>query len=115
MAELHDYEAVSIYPMDDPVRDELLETQNECVFNWSTQDGWPMGVIMSYVWRQGRFWLTAGAHRHRITAVRRDPRVSVVVTSTGTTLGAGKSLTAKAVARLWTLPLLGFDISRIFF
>jgi len=95
MAALHDYEAVSIYPIDDAVREELLATHNECVFNWSTQDGWPMGVIMSYLWREGRFWLTAGAHRHRITAVRRDPRVSVVVTSTGTKLGAGKSLTAK--------------------
>jgi len=95
MADLHDYEAVSVYPLDDPVRDELLDTHNECVFNWSTQDGWPMGVIMSYVWRQGRFWLTAGAHRHRISAVRRDPRVSIVVTSTGTPLGSGKSLTAK--------------------
>jgi ATP-dependent 26S proteasome regulatory subunit len=28
--------------------------------------------------------------------------------------GCGKSLTAKAVARLWNLPLLRFDISRIF-
>jgi SpoVK/Ycf46/Vps4 family AAA+-type ATPase len=28
--------------------------------------------------------------------------------------GCGKSLTAKAVARLWNLPLLRFDVSRIF-
>ncbi len=54
-----------------------------------------MGVIMSYLWHDGRFWLTAGAHRHRIAAVRRDPRVSVVVTSTGTELGGGKTVTAK--------------------
>jgi len=96
MAEsLHDYEKVSIYRLDPGTQEKLLSTHRECVFNWSTQDGWPMGVIMSYLWKDGRFWLTAGAHRHRISAVRRDPRVSVVVTSTGTELGPGKTVTAK--------------------
>ena len=40
-------------------------------------------------------WLTAGAHRHRISAVRRNPKVSVVVTSTGTSLGPAKTVTIK--------------------
>ena len=40
-------------------------------------------------------WLTAGAHRHRISAVRRDPRVSIVVTSSGTPVGPGKTVTIK--------------------
>lgn len=92
---LHDYEQVSVYGLDDDAREALLAAHAECVFNWSTRDGWPVGVIMSYLWKDGRFWLTAGAHRHRIEAVRRDPRVSIVVTSTGTKLGAGKSITAK--------------------
>jgi len=93
---IHDYEQVSVYALDDAQREELLRTHAECTFNWSTRDGWPMGVIMSYLWSDGRFWLTAGAHRHRIEAVRRDPRVSIVVTSTGTKLAAGKSITAKS-------------------
>ena len=92
---VQDYEKVSIYRLDPGTQEKLLSTHRECVFNWSTQDGWPMGVIMSYLWKDGRFWLTAGAHRHRISAVRRDPRVSVVVTSTGTELGPGKTVTAK--------------------
>ena len=54
-----------------------------------------MGVIHSFLWSKGRFWMTVGAHRHRVAAIRRDPRVSVVVTSTGTDLGPGKTLTAK--------------------
>jgi hypothetical protein len=33
--------------------------------------------------------------QHRIEAIRRDPRVSVVVTSTGTKLGAPKTITVK--------------------
>ncbi len=92
---IHDYEQVSVYPLDPEVQEKLLSTNRECIFNWSTRDGWPMGVVMSYLWKNGRFWLTAGAHRHRIAAVRRDPRVSIVVTSTGTELGPGKTVTAK--------------------
>jgi nitroimidazol reductase NimA-like FMN-containing flavoprotein (pyridoxamine 5'-phosphate oxidase superfamily) len=92
---IEDYEQVSVYALDDAEREALLSTHVECTFNWATRDGWPVGVIMSYLWKDGRFWLTAGAHRHRIEAVRRDPRVSIVVTSTGTKLAPGKSVTAK--------------------
>jgi nitroimidazol reductase NimA-like FMN-containing flavoprotein (pyridoxamine 5'-phosphate oxidase superfamily) len=92
---IEDYERVSVYALDDAEREELLSAHAECTFNWATRDGWPVGVIMSYLWKDGRFWLTAGAHRHRIEAVRRDPRVSIVVTSTGTKLAPGKSVTAK--------------------
>jgi general stress protein 26 len=92
---LTDYEKVSIYPLNPDVQEKLLRVQRECVFNWSTREGWPLGVIMSCLWTRGRMWLTAGVHRHRISAVRRDPRVSVVVTSTGTELGMGKTVTIK--------------------
>ena len=34
--------------------DRLCREQNECVFNWSTADGWPVGVVMSFVRRDGR-------------------------------------------------------------
>jgi len=89
------YEKVSIYHVDEDVQEQLLSIQRECVFNWATKDGWPMGVIMSCMWRDDRMWLTAGANRHRISAIRRDPRCSIVVTSTGTDLGPGKTVTIK--------------------
>ena len=92
---IQDYEQVSIYGLDPEDQENLLSHGRECVFNWSTKDGWPIGVIMSFLWKDGRFWMTAGAHRHRISAVRRDPRVSVVVTSTGSKMGPGKTATAK--------------------
>ena len=92
---IDNYESVSVYPLEQEDREALLRTARECTFAWSTRDGWPVGVIMSVLWRDGRFWLTAGAHRHRIAAVRRDPRVSIIVTSTGTKLGGGRSITAK--------------------
>ena len=87
MAGALDHERVSIYPLDDDSKERLLQTARECVFNWSTQDGWPVGVVMSFLWKDGKFWITAGAHRHRISAVRRDPRVSVVVSGVATPHG----------------------------
>lgn len=93
--EIHNYEKVSIYRLDADDQERLLGIHNECVFNWCNKQGHPIGVIMSYVWRDGRVWLTAGGHRHRISAVRRDPKVSVVITSTGTAMGPGKSITIK--------------------
>lgn len=93
--QIDNYEMVSVYRMTDAARDELLTVNRECVFNWTTQDGYPMGVIMSYIWKDGRVWLTAGAHRHRISAVRKRPKVAVVVTSTGTELGPSKTVTVR--------------------
>ncbi len=93
--DLQNYEMVSIYRLSDEDQEQLLTSHRECVFNWCTKDEWPMGVIMSYIWRKDRIWLTAGAHRHRISAVRRNPKVSVVVTSTGTAMGPGKTVTIK--------------------
>ena len=91
----HNYEMVSIYHLDPKVQEELLSISRECVFNWCTRDEWPMGVIMACLWQDGKMWLTAGGHRHRISAVRRNPRVSIVVTSTGTQLGGAKTVTIK--------------------
>lgn len=89
------YEDVSIYDLDADVEEDLLSAHNECTFIWANKEGWPVGVIMSYVWRDGRFWLTASSQRARIHAVRRDPRVSIVVTSTGSPLPRNKAITWK--------------------
>lgn len=93
--EIDNFEMVSVYRLNDDDREALLLAQKECSFNWCTRDSWPMGVIMSYIWRKDRIWLTAGGHRHRISAVRRNPKVSIVITSTGTELGRSKTITIK--------------------
>jgi nitroimidazol reductase NimA-like FMN-containing flavoprotein (pyridoxamine 5'-phosphate oxidase superfamily) len=90
-----DYEDVTMYTLDADVEEQLLLAHNECTFIWSNREGWPIGVIMSYVWRRDAFWLTASAQRARIAAVRRDPRVCVVVTSTGSPLPRNKAVTWK--------------------
>lgn len=93
--EIDNYEMVSVYHLNPEDQERLLLTQKECVFNWCTKDEWPVGVIMSYIWRKDRVWLTGGIHRHRMAAIKRNPKVSIVVTSTGTAMGPGKTLTIK--------------------
>ncbi len=95
MSDPENYEDVTVYGLDDDEEQRLLLAQNECTFIWSNKEGWPVGVIMSYVWRDGSFWLTASEQRARISAVRRDPRVSIVVTSTGSSLPRNKTVTWK--------------------
>ena len=90
-----DYEDVTRYGLDQASEEELLAAQIECTFIWSNSDGHPLGVIMNYVYRDGRFWLTASGQRARVPAVRRDPRVSIVVTSRGSGIATSKSLTYK--------------------
>ncbi len=90
-------EDVTQYDLDQADEEALLLAHNECTFIWSNREGWPVGVIMSYVWRRGRFWLTATAQRARIAAVRRDPRVCIVVTSTGSPLKRNQAITWKGL------------------
>lgn len=78
-----DFEDVTGWGLDAEAEEAMLAAQTECSFIWANKEGWPVGVIMSFIWRQGRFWLTATSQRARIAAVRRDPRVCIVVTSTG--------------------------------
>ena len=94
-AEAQDYEDVTKYDLDAADEEKLLLAHNECTFIWANKEGWPVGVIMSYIWRKGAFWLTASSQRARISAVRRDPRVCIVVTSTGSPLPRNKAVTWK--------------------
>jgi len=89
------YEDVRSYHLDDDVLEQLLDEQTELNFMWGTKDHWPVGVFMSFVWQDDRFWLTLTTQRARVRAIERDPRVSVAVSSVGTSLGRQKSATAK--------------------
>ncbi len=95
------YEDLSEWGLDPDAEEAMLAAQTECTFIWANKQGWPVGVIMSFIWRKGRFWLTAADRRARIAAVRRDPRVCVVVTSTGVTgVPRKQTVTYKGVCRL---------------
>ena len=119
-SDAEDYEDVTTYTLDADVEERLLLAHNECTFIWSNKEGWPVGVIMSYVWRKGRFWLTASRQRARVAAVRRDPRVCVVVTSTGSPMPRNKAITWKGTCTVhdgrevkdWFYPELATALSR---
>jgi len=83
---MRNYEEVAQFTLEAEACEQLLSTQTEGTFCWGTADGWPIGIIMSYVWRDGRVWLTASSQRPRVAAVKRDDRVSVVISSAGTQL-----------------------------
>lgn len=109
-----DYEDVTRYPLDGDDEAALLATQRECTFVWSNREGWPVGVTMSFVFTDGRFWLTASGQRARVAAVRRDERVAIVVSSAGTALPANRTVTytgrcrvhEDAATRAWFYPVL---------
>ena len=99
--EVTNFEEVDVYPVDPEEERQILASQNEATFTWSRRDGASVGAIMSYVWRDGRFWLTASDQRPRIRALRRDDRVSIVVSSIGTPIGPGKAITYKGHCVIW--------------
>lgn len=90
---LTDFEDVSLYTIDAARRETLLSRGVECAVNWSTRDGWPMGVMHIYFWRDERFWVTCTSRRKRVSALRREPKSSVIVAFPGE-----QTITAKTLA-----------------
>ena len=95
-----EHEVVSIYPFTNEQREELLSKARECVFNWTTRDGWAVGVVHAFVWHKGSGWITCGAHRHRVSAIRRDPRCSIVVSGIAAEDGPNGAITFKGRAKI---------------
>ncbi len=75
----HDHEVVSIYGHSEEQKNELMKRAPECILMWATKDGWPVGVVHSFVWHDDKVWVTFASHRHRAAAIRRDNRVSITV------------------------------------
>jgi hypothetical protein len=102
MARKFNYDDVSTYTLEKADELALIDAQNECTFMWSTKEGWPVGVIMSYVYAEDCFWLSVSSLRVRVQAVQRDPRASISITSKGTPLRSGLSLTYKGTCEVFS-------------
>jgi hypothetical protein len=89
------YDDVKQYRLDPEREKELVNTAGECVFVWANKAGHPLGVITAYVPVNGKIWMTATRERVRIKAIARDGRSSVVMSSKGTPMGGGKTVTYK--------------------
>lgn len=92
------YEDVSIFTLSEDRETRLLDEQIECTFMWTTKDGDPVGVIMNYLFRDDRFWVTCTRRRKRVPAVIARPRVAVCISSRGTGIGSSQAITYKGTA-----------------
>jgi hypothetical protein len=97
-----DLEDLRSLRLDGEGRAELLRVATECTFVFAGPGGWPTGVVMSFLYAEDRFWLTAVAGRAHAEALRTDPRVTVVVSSQGTPLPGRRMIAVRGVAVLRT-------------
>ena len=112
------YEDVSMFSLDDKREQTLLDTQTECCFMWSTREGDPVGVIMNFVARDDRFWLTCTRRRKRVAAIEARPRVALAISSRGTDIGISQTVTYKGNAivhdddatKAWFYPALAAKV-----
>jgi hypothetical protein len=108
------YDDVKQYRLDPEREQELVKTGGECTFIWANKSGHPLGVTTAYVPVDGKIWMTATRERVRIKAIARDGRSSIVITSKGTPMGGGKTVTYKGhtvihddqKTKLWMYKLL---------
>lgn len=79
---------------------ELIDTQLYCVLSFTDPEGWPRGVVLSYLPHEGRYWFSAIAGRRQIEGPRNDPRVSVVIDNMGTDLSGRRMVSQRGRAVL---------------
>src|SRR5688572_12690769 len=72
-----DYEDLTTMRLDDDELTDLVSSGGECVFNWTTRDGYPVGVVVAYIYRDGRFWTTCAERRKRVPALRQRPQSAI--------------------------------------
>jgi hypothetical protein len=80
-----DYEDLTAMRLQPHEVDELTEAGGECVFSWTTTDGFPVGVVVAFVYRHGKFWTTCAERRKRVPALRRRPQSGIVINRGGKT------------------------------
>lgn len=80
-----DYEDLTTMRLRDDELAALVGTGGECVFNWTTRDGYPVGVVVAYVHRHGKFWTTCAEQRKRVPALRARSQSALVINRNGRT------------------------------
>jgi hypothetical protein len=85
MADEVDYEDLTGMQLDDEALDALVKAGGECIFNWTTKDGYPVGVVVAFVYKDGKFWTTCAERRKRVPALRARPQSAIVINAAGKT------------------------------
>ena len=80
-----DYEDLTGMQLDDEELADLVGRGGECVFNWTTRDGYPVGVVVAYIYKDGTFFTTCAQRRKRVAALRDRPQSAIVINHGGRT------------------------------
>jgi hypothetical protein len=64
---------------------ELVGERGECVFSWTSLEGYPVGVMVAYVYRDGTFWTSCAGRKKRLRALCARPQSAVVISKDGHT------------------------------
>ncbi len=80
-----DYEDLTTMRLDEEDLQELVAEVGECVFNWTTREGYPVGVVVAFVYRDGKFFTTCAERRKRVPALRARPQSAIVINQGGKT------------------------------
>ena len=98
--ETTDYEDLTGMQLDDDQLAQLVGGGGECVFNWTNRDGYPVGVVVAYLYRDGRFFTTCADRRKRVPALRARPQSAVVINRDGMTASfKGDSIVANRLGK----------------
>lgn len=65
--------------------EQMLENGGECIFNWTTKEGYPVGVVVAFVYQDGKIWTTCAERRKRVPALKARPQSGVVINAGGKT------------------------------
>ena len=80
-----DYEDLTSMRLDDDALADMLRAGGECIFNWTTKEGYPVGVVVAFVYHDGKFFTTCAERRKRVPALRVRPQSGIVVNAGGKT------------------------------
>ena len=80
-----DYEDLTGLQLSEDELEALVSAGGECVFNWTNRNGFPVGVVVAYVWKDGKFWTTCAERRKRVPALRARPQSGIVINRGGKT------------------------------
>lgn len=92
-----DLEDLRSLRLDQARQRELLAAQSECTFVFGDEDGWPSGVVMTYLYEDDTFWLTAVEGRAHTRGLDSDPQVTIVVSNRGTSLPGRRMLAVRGI------------------
>jgi hypothetical protein len=97
-----DNEDLSGLKLDPAMRDALFAAQTECMvsFAHAAHDGWPGGVVMSFMAADGALWLTSAEGRAQIRGLAADPRATIVISNAGTGMPGRQMIALRGRVRL---------------